>query len=155
MKRRRIFEEDKQAVSPVIATILMVAITVVLAATLYMMIDTDTGGDTPVAGSLTVQDRDTANDNLTLELAMSTPSSVPTDDIDVTVFNADGEEVFDGSPGTSYAADGAWWQYRPGDDGEVRGGARLRINDETDSFRNYEIIMSIEGYSGTISTTVS
>lgn len=34
----------KEAVSPVIATILMVAITVVLAATLYMMLPDDTGG---------------------------------------------------------------------------------------------------------------
>ncbi|MGM0406170.1 MAG: archaellin/type IV pilin N-terminal domain-containing protein, partial [Thermoplasmatota archaeon] len=37
MKRRNILKNE-EAVSPVIATILMVAITVVLAATLYMML---------------------------------------------------------------------------------------------------------------------
>ncbi|MFP4001858.1 MAG: archaellin/type IV pilin N-terminal domain-containing protein, partial [Thermoplasmata archaeon] len=41
MKR---LNRNEEAVSPVIATILMVAITVVLAATLYMMVG-DIGGD--------------------------------------------------------------------------------------------------------------
>jgi len=38
MRKRLIIRKDEQAVSPVIATILMVAITVVLAAVLYVMV---------------------------------------------------------------------------------------------------------------------
>ncbi len=38
MKRRRFIRRDEEGVSPVIATILMVAITVVLAAVLYIMV---------------------------------------------------------------------------------------------------------------------
>src|SRR3989442_81026 len=38
MKNLRLIREDESAVSPVIATILMVAITVVLAAVLYVMV---------------------------------------------------------------------------------------------------------------------
>ncbi len=50
MKRRQIWKKQ-EAVSPVIATILMVAITVVLAATLYMMLPGADEGDTTAAMS--------------------------------------------------------------------------------------------------------
>src|SRR5438128_12152120 len=55
----RIIRKDEAAVSPVIATILMVAITVVLAAVLYVMVSgliTGPGG-TPQAMGVSVQDR--------------------------------------------------------------------------------------------------
>ncbi len=50
MKRRNIWKKE-EAVSPVIATILMVAITVVLAATLYMMLPGADEGDAVTAMS--------------------------------------------------------------------------------------------------------
>ncbi|TLZ67780.1 MAG: type IV pilin, partial [Methanobacteriota archaeon] len=45
---RSVIQKDEAAVSPVIATILMVAITVVLAAVLYVMVS---GLITPVGGN--------------------------------------------------------------------------------------------------------
>src|SRR3989442_8699257 len=51
MKNVRLIREDESAVSPVIATILMVAITVVLAAVLYVMVSgllTGPGATRPV-----------------------------------------------------------------------------------------------------------
>ena len=50
MKRRNVWKKE-EAVSPVIATILMVAITVVLAATLYMMLPGADEGDAVTAMS--------------------------------------------------------------------------------------------------------
>ena len=50
MKRRNVWKKE-EAVSPVIATILMVAITVVLAATLYMMLPGADEGETVTAMS--------------------------------------------------------------------------------------------------------
>ncbi len=46
---KAIIRKDEQAVSPVIATILMVAITVVLAAVLYVMVSGLIGGQNPVS----------------------------------------------------------------------------------------------------------
>jgi len=79
----------EEAVSPVIATILMVAITVVLAATLYMMVG-DIGGDrfASVTVSYRVEDYDIEDGELDLELyfsSMSTPSSAEIDDLDIRI----------------------------------------------------------------------
>ncbi|MGC8497807.1 MAG: archaellin/type IV pilin N-terminal domain-containing protein [Thermoplasmata archaeon] len=51
---KEIYIEKEDAVSPVIATILMVAITVVLAATVYILVShyTSVGATTPFLGSL-------------------------------------------------------------------------------------------------------
>jgi len=57
MKKMWKFRKDSRAVSPVIATILMVAITVVLAAVLYVMVSGYGGGDTQTpTGSFTMAD---------------------------------------------------------------------------------------------------
>jgi len=53
---KEIYNEKEDAVSPVIATILMVAITVVLAATVYILVShyTSVGATTPLTASLAV-----------------------------------------------------------------------------------------------------
>ncbi len=52
MKKKMFIRKDEEGVSPVIATILMVAITVVLAAVLYIMVITMTGpGRVPPTGT--------------------------------------------------------------------------------------------------------
>ncbi len=53
---KEIYMEKEDAVSPVIATILMVAITVVLAATVYILVShyTSVGASTPLTASLAV-----------------------------------------------------------------------------------------------------
>jgi flagellin-like protein len=53
MKKNWAFRKDAEAVSPVIATILMVAITVVLAAVLYVMV-LGFGGDASIAPTLSI-----------------------------------------------------------------------------------------------------
>ena len=55
--KRRILNDDK-AVSPVIATILMVAITVVLAATLYMMLPKSSTDSSDVSMNVSIQTTD-------------------------------------------------------------------------------------------------
>jgi flagellin-like protein len=61
---KRVFQEKDKAVSPIIATILLVAITVVLAATLYTIVGGYTtliGASTPT-GSIEVQNASATND---------------------------------------------------------------------------------------------
>ena len=69
MKKTWIRKDDK-GVSPVIATILMVAITVVLAAVLYLMVSnftqTDAGGDAP---TITLGSVGISGGNATIEIA--------------------------------------------------------------------------------------
>jgi len=145
MKR---LNRKEEAVSPVIATILMVAITVVLAATLYMMVG-DIGGDDigSVAGSLS--HRGDAQFEFT---SLATPSSAETDEVEITLLNeTDGqEEVFEGDD------DDVSWSLLS--DGEVAEDSRFTIDDWTigdgsDDFEADvdEVIVRIDGYSGTIS----
>jgi flagellin-like protein len=66
MKKMWKFRKDSKAVSPVIATILMVAITVVLAAVLYVMVSGYGGGGetTPTGGFSGVQKTSTTTEKL-------------------------------------------------------------------------------------------
>ena len=65
---KKMWKLNNKAVSPVIATILMVAITVVLAAVLYVMVMGfgDGGADETPTGSLTVTKNGTLNYTITL-----------------------------------------------------------------------------------------
>jgi len=77
MKSVRIIRKDEAAVSPVIATILMVAITVVLAAVLYVMVSgliTPVGGNKPV---LTFGAATLSSGNATIAVAGSSQSVSP------------------------------------------------------------------------------
>jgi len=77
----------EDAVSPVIATILMVAITVVLAATLYMMVgDIGAGTRQNLTGNLVHRG------NLRFEISsLQIPSSAELSDVDIIVLHQDGE----------------------------------------------------------------
>jgi len=79
MKRTWIIRKDSEAVSPVIATILMVAITVVLAAVLYVMV-LGIGGTqphTPVAS----YSKDTIGYGQKITIVSIAKSDVPWDDV--------------------------------------------------------------------------
>lgn len=67
-----IFEEE--AVSPIIATILMVAITVVLAATVYILVSYYTPGPGPLVGSLV--EEQSGSDTVALQLTLESPTSL-------------------------------------------------------------------------------
>jgi archaeal type IV pilus assembly protein PilA len=86
---RHIIREDEDAVSPVIATILMVAITVVLAAVLYVMVSgLITGpGSTPQSMGVSVQTGDGTNWILVVS---STPSGKQYTTTTLAIFKGDG-----------------------------------------------------------------
>ena len=80
-------EKKEKAVSPVIATILMVAITVVLAATVYILVShyTSVGAATPLTASLTVDNEGTGHPSgitastvyyYNLTITLSTPTNL-------------------------------------------------------------------------------
>src|SRR5213596_3440371 len=85
-----VIRKDEAAVSPVIATILMVAITVVLAAVLYVMVSgllTPTGGGPRAIGVLPGRSQDGTNWTLTFT---SVPSGLTTTSTKLTVITGGG-----------------------------------------------------------------
>ncbi len=151
-----------EGVSPVIATILLVAITVVLAATLYSMLDTFSAdeSESPLIGNLS------RRDIRTLSLGLTTPSSASLEDVTVSLLGTyhDGETIdlrFEDWDEENTAHDDKYeavW-YLLHNDKEIGSGSRLRfyrIEDGTlsnmnfDEFRDLEVIMRIENYSGMI-----
>jgi len=90
MKNVRLVREDESAVSPVIATILMVAITVVLAAVLYVMVSglISGPGGTPVSMGMSVS-RSGDGSNWVM-LVSSTPSGKAYTSTSLAIFRADG-----------------------------------------------------------------
>ncbi|HUU07536.1 MAG TPA: type IV pilin N-terminal domain-containing protein, partial [Thermoplasmata archaeon] len=96
MKKIWAIRKDAEGVSPVIATILMVAITVVLAAVLYVMVlgFGGTSTQTPTS-SLT---KSTVSSGVKLTFA---PVSVDTQWDDVTILLSDGTNTVQWSPATA------------------------------------------------------
>ncbi len=148
-----------EGVSPVIATILMVAITVVLAATLYAMVDNMAAdeGQTPLLGSLN------RHDGRTISLSLTTPSRAQLDDVTLLVmaeYKGSNEVIDlrfeDWEDGTAQDGDyTASWFLLSGED-EISSGSRLRLFRNDDhvnfiEFSDFEMILRIDGYSGTIS----
>ncbi len=72
-------EKREEAVSPVIATILMVAITVVLAATVYILVShyTSVGATTPLTATLSEVSE--GGGTVIFSLSLSTPSNITSD----------------------------------------------------------------------------
>jgi flagellin-like protein len=131
-------QERDEAVSPVIAVILMVAITVVLAATVYVWVSgfTDTSDQAPSANfqhvGCTVD-----SDEVTMKLTSGGP--LQKDDIVVILFNAtdDTEEArtdpLDDGGGASYDA------------GTVSTGDQITITEHTGSQPNWDAALSSSG----------
>jgi flagellin-like protein len=143
--------KNKEGVSPVIATILMVAITVVLAAVLYVMVSgyMTGGGGSPVAGSLTylTANSNPSSGNAVFTLALTTPANPPLSDVTVNILDASGNAVT-----TSISAN---WTHLTSDPTHIKGGDRLVIDEWADfDISGYEIIISIAGYSGTLTGNV-
>ncbi len=137
----------EDGVSPVIATILMVAITVVLAATLYMMVG-DYGDDpaSPIAGNITQRDG-TQFEIVSLEQ----PSSAALGSVEITVLgvNEDGEEFEESRRGdeTTNGDDYVVWSLLH--NGEAAAGSRFDIGnfENIESEDNIdEVILRIDGY---------
>jgi flagellin-like protein len=82
MKKTWAIRKDAEAVSPVIATILMVAITVVLAAVLYVMV-LGFGGDTGNTPTATYSDEGVTDGRKVTILAIQASDPVPWDDVTI------------------------------------------------------------------------
>ncbi len=86
--------DREEGVSPVIATILMVAITIVLAATLYVMIGTNVlgGGSTStlrLTATLTEDPRTSFKYSLNFTISMSIPKSTDKSNVKITIVKGD------------------------------------------------------------------
>ncbi len=147
--------KEEEGVSPVIATILMVAITVVLAATLYLMVG-QMGGqqNSPVAGSLSYVSTvsDPANGNATFEVILNTPSNPKIGDVTIKVLDANGQPT---SLSVVASGTGIHILHITSDNDHLKSGDRIQIEAGNGvDIHGYQLIISIAGYSGTISGTV-
>jgi len=140
-----------EGVSPVIATILMVAITVVLAAVLYVMVSQymNTPPPIPITGSLSyMADKSTPSaGKATLGLTLGSGLNVATADATVTILN-----------GTAIVPTGSgiWvnWTHIVSDATHIQSGDRLTVEAPGKNLGGYEIVVSVKGYSGTISGNI-
>ena len=140
----------EEGVSPVIATILMVAITVVLAATVYIMVaGLGGGGTSPVSGSLTYLPQystvtGSTSDNATFQISLSNPSNPKFTDLSVKVLDATGKVV-----------SGATWGviHINSDQDHVKSGDHIYVTGVALG-SGYQVIISIAGYSGTITGNI-
>ncbi len=115
---KEILHEEDNAVSPIIATILLIAITVVLAATLYSVIGGYTsylGSTTPTA-SLTVTDLNTQTDSsyMIYVSSVSPNGNISLSDVNLLITNSTGtvSEInlgFASKSGSSTASMGSVW----------------------------------------------
>ncbi len=111
MKKTWAIRKDAEGVSPVIATILMVAITVVLAAVLYVMV-LGFGGDTTQTPTTSLtKDSVTAGQKLTFA-----PVSVDTQWDDITILLSDGTDTVQWTPATANLDDGVTTKEQCGDE---------------------------------------
>lgn len=157
-------KRKEEGVSPVIATILMVAITVVLAATLYMMLPSGGGGDNPVAGDMSYRSGSSSSDNATFDLTMNTPSDADFSDLKITILDEDGnvQETIDEEESNPMGKTGdsgykVWITHISSSEGdqEIAGGDRISLVDNgDDGLSGYEIVISVSGYSGSINGNV-
>ncbi|MFO7793144.1 MAG: archaellin/type IV pilin N-terminal domain-containing protein [Thermoplasmata archaeon] len=147
MKRRNVLKDDK-AVSPVIATILMVAITVVLAATLYMMLPSSEEQDTPLSASISADYSETDEEITVKFTSLGTPNSAPEEDIEIVVRDdGDGSETIQGN-------DAAVSWSLLNSDGEVRSSSEATIDTSADGLdiTPNRVTIFIDGYDGSRQT---
>ncbi len=90
MRKLWLIRKDQEAVSPVIATILMVAITVVLAAVLYVMVSGLLGGGGTTTAKSVGFSRSSAGNNWTLSVSSTTGSGLSYTSTTFKIFDANG-----------------------------------------------------------------
>ena len=172
---KEIYMEKEDAVSPVIATILMVAITVVLAATVYILVShyTSVGAATPFTASIAVANEGQSGKiyyyNLTFTL--STPASITTPsnlhvivsgniaagwDSSVSVLTATSASSLlssSGSTGVAYAVFNPDGSFVPLSSSSIQSGATIVLMSNSD-LSGSTVSITYSGYSGTVSTTL-
>lgn len=157
---KEIYMEKEDAVSPVIATILMVAITVVLAATVYILVShyTSVGAAPPLTASLTVDNEGKGTYyfyNLTITL--STPVNITNiANVHITVNGSKTVTFTKTLPSSSsgstilqylvYNTNGAPVSY-------IQSGSTIVIVSST-NLSGGTVSLTYTGYSGSVSTTL-
>ncbi len=137
--------KSSKGVSPIIATILMVAITVVLASVLYVLVSGYTGGvgSPPISGALAFRadQSDISGGNVTFVLSMQAPANPPFTDVSVTILSPDGDIVSN----VTYE-----WVHVTSESTHLKGGDRIIISHTAgESLAEYEVLVSSVGYQGT------
>lgn len=132
--------------SPVIATILMVAITVVLAATLYLMVGNmnEASNSKLLAASLTYSEdfSDAANGNATFIVSISSPQRASMGDLRIKVLDDQGNLV--NSSGLNITV-----KHIVSDSDHLTGGDHILITYPTHDIHGYQIILYVIDYTGT------
>ena len=133
-------------VSPVIATVLMVSITVVLAATVYIMVSGVMSGgayQTQISGNLVYRSNlsNRTSGNVTFEIVLSAPATAKMGDIHVKLLNKTGAPV----TGFNYT-----WKHLASNNTYIKGGDLLKISVPNINLTGYQVIIYITGYRGTI-----
>ncbi len=135
-----------EGVSPVIATILMVSITVVLAATVYIMVSgMFAHSERPISGTLTYR-ADLSNrtsGHVVFELVFSSPAVPTVNDVHVKLLDKNGSVV--SSSKYSYS-----WKHLASDPSHLKGGDLLIVDMPGVDLTYYTVVIWITGYSGTI-----
>ena len=138
---------DESAVSPVIATILMVAITVVLAATLYMMLPGADETGTPVSGNISAETR-TVNEEDRVIINFNTMGTPSRPDWDTLEIYIDGDLV------VGYSDDDFSFLTA---DGQVRSGSSLTLTSDITYTGDWEwdddpeeVVVFFDGYDGSL-----
>ena len=117
MKKTWLIRKDSEAVSPVIATILMVAITVVLAAVLYVMVlgFGGTSTTTPAAS----YSKATVTYGQKITIVSITKTDVPWDDVKIQL--SDGTNIAEWSPAKANQLTVSSYNYSPTALGSITG----------------------------------
>ncbi len=136
MKKLWLIRKDQEAVSPVIATILMVAITVVLAAVLYVMVSGLLGGgSTTTAKSVGLSPQSGAT-NWTLLVSSVSTSGISLTGATFSIFDQNGNPKLSSKALSDLALPGSWTAnkvtyLKKGAEADIVVGARLNIDKVT------------------------
>lgn len=161
MKNTWNIRRKDDAVSPVIATILMVAITVVLAAVLYVMVigfGGDTNIDTPLGmnvqnknqTSVTILISDAPTDAKITSTSVSvTHDGSPTAVTNVTVYSSAGSII------AVYTGTWSYYGGKTADTAEFASGMTIVVNAAAISAGDQVVFSSSESYYGTTTVTVN
>lgn len=172
--KRPSWSNQEEAVSPIIATILMVAVTVALAATVYILVSYYTPSTAPFVGTMTVVSASGGTAVVQMNLASPGTLSTPSDFhiqvvnsssigtgwtiVNATITNPDGTSFYMNSFKTS----GSIWTSSGITAGSgaksIESGAMISLTFNSHSgsivFDNMKIVVSYSGSSGSISATL-
>ena len=153
MRRRNVLKNE-EAVSPVIATILMVAITVVLAATLYMMLPDAEETRNPVSGTISAEYEEDYDGEGTEVVIISfdvlgTPRRPDLDDLEVNIVGDTEDQVYYGVSSEDLVDS----SFLEEDDTVVRADSEIVLSWDHDEEPN-RVVIFIDGYDGSLTANI-